>query len=434
MANRMFPQPGEDNDSANFGQWLHEYNGSEYVVDGMSISSTDGFSTIDIAAGKARLTKNQYTATQSGEIRSHGVQFVVSMDSDTLNATGSSTDQVYVEPNFDGSFDATPTYEVYGDDSNASSNGLKIASVVPNTNNVYEYNRRPDGRFDRVDANRIDAENQLNVPDEYDSNTNDEGDLRFDDGSNSIEFYADGSWRDLTEADKLDGYDASQFLRSDTFDSNPNGIGMKYLGLTNEEFNDLPNQEGNIGYDNSEGLRYYHNGNWERIYTSDFQQYAVDGSPILTESDESGLRVEHADSATNADQVDGIQGSEILTDEQASYREIVQRAPNGIFPKTRIENEGEKAVHSFNLDNKRIYIWYANVMIHDTSQDPPNPDGALGVNLQLRKDTGEEVNRVKDEAYGNPIMTYGGQYAEIWMVNTLSSAAHVSAHYGYTIE
>jgi len=118
-------------------------------------------------------------------------------------------------------------------------------------------------------------------------------------------------------SDALGGEPASDYLRSDRDDSTAGRLGAKAINLRNIEFGNIQNTEGVFAYDNSEGLKYYHNGGWRRVYTSDYKQTSVNGSSILTRDDESGLNVHSADDADNANALGGEPATNYLRSDRS---------------------------------------------------------------------------------------------------------------------
>jgi len=118
-------------------------------------------------------------------------------------------------------------------------------------------------------------------------------------------------------SDALGGEPASDYLRSDRNDSTAGRLGAKAINLRNIEFGNIQNTEGVFAYDNSEGLKYYHNGGWRRVYTSDYKQTSVNGSSILTRDDESGLNVHSADDADNANALGGEPATNYLRSDRS---------------------------------------------------------------------------------------------------------------------
>jgi hypothetical protein len=156
---------------------------------------------------------------------------------------------------------------------------------------------------------------------------------------------------------------------------------------------------------------------------------------------------DHATTADTADSVDGILGSEVTSPvdeaDSATVAEglttqaqgaLTQIAPNGGFAKTEIGGYGE-ASFGFDLSNGETFrLWYGNVVLHDDTDAPSVTGSTNGVNLQLQTGGGTELARVEDVERNNPIASYSGATAEVWLRNALPDPIIASAQFGYTIE
>lgn len=145
----VFPQSGDRDDAANFGQLVGRHNATDYVETGLDLTPDYGVPEVTVGAGLAFISAPVETASSTGEDRLR-VGYAIQLPETTLGLPDDTTVSVFVEP--DLGTDDNATIEVYTDESNATQSALKIGEVDTTSDTMSEVNRAPEAVFDRVEA------------------------------------------------------------------------------------------------------------------------------------------------------------------------------------------------------------------------------------------------------------------------------------------
>jgi hypothetical protein len=135
----VFPQDGDDPDSANFGQLIGHSTLTDFVGRGLSVSADFANNSANVSEGVAYIQLSSDT-TNGGETRLQR-GYVVQYGGGSVTLTDGTVNYIYLYPNVDVNDSAY--IDVNTDDTPSSSSALKLADVDTAANSVTEVNRKP---------------------------------------------------------------------------------------------------------------------------------------------------------------------------------------------------------------------------------------------------------------------------------------------------
>jgi hypothetical protein len=158
MAGKLFPQPDQDADAANFAQWNSTGIAEAYAVRGVELTNPDySAGTVDVTAGKVRIWKESFEATQKSKVREHGTQFMATLDAQTLSLDDTSVNFIYVVPGFQQAGTKTPSFSVTQAQNPPTPESVLIGEVDCPNSTTSERNRFPDGEFGDLTTENLDS-------------------------------------------------------------------------------------------------------------------------------------------------------------------------------------------------------------------------------------------------------------------------------------
>lgn len=145
----VFPQNGDDPDSANFGQLIGQANLTDFVGRGLSISPDFPNNSATVSDGVAYIQVSSDT-TDGGETRLQ-TGYVVQYGGGSVTLTDGTVNYVYLYPDID--INDSAYIDVNTDDTPTSPDALKLGEIDTSADTVTETNRLPS-----IDAASVSAE------------------------------------------------------------------------------------------------------------------------------------------------------------------------------------------------------------------------------------------------------------------------------------